>query len=113
MPVIHPCVMLNIFPFLAVLLSSPPFQFPAMFGVLLFSPPTPYHPMHHHRLSFRAWLQMRHSLSMQSWSNTTPLTIAALDKYGKSLIPYAVDVITFFMTVFGWFCPSVLQCGPV
>src|SRR5882762_9905893 len=56
---------------------------------------------------------MRCSLLMQSWLNTTPLTIAALDKYGKSWTPYAVDAITSFMTVFGWFRPSVLQCSPV
>ena len=44
MPVVHPCDVLNISPFLAVLLSSPPFQFPAMFGISHSSPLTPTAP---------------------------------------------------------------------
>src|SRR5882762_11160406 len=40
MPAVHPCDVPNFFPFLAVLLSSPPFRFPAMFGVSHSSPLT-------------------------------------------------------------------------
>ena len=40
-----------------------------------------------------------------------PLIISALDNYGQSSIPYAVDVIKFFMTVFSYFHLSVDIAG--